>query len=287
MILIYSVVLFLFFKGSSCRDPCIPGSAQRPYIMVPPLEEGKENTVICRVHCPRRAFSHIFIDWTLTSSQGSTEELQSQHKGFDSFKLSFTPRASDHKSNLTCVANFGYGMAETTVTLTVRSSAKILNSSGCAVDGQRRVCVCITQGNPLPVITWHLADSTNYSVTTSESEQTVKSTIIISDMEHNLIKCISNNQLGTDEGDFFNNNKLDWTGILSGTSQGRQEGGTILPWVIAGLSLSLNLALLIKLVIWKQRKRKPKKPCREEDTYATLNRAELDGGYDVISPRQR
>ena len=152
--------------------------------------------------------------------------------------LTFTPSADYHNANITCVANYDSIRAETTVTLTVKCkhpalfvvlhminmvlvsiwacqvspndhncsvypsllsvAPRILNSSQCMVDSRLLVCVCISWGNPLPLITWPLALLTDFSVTSSRNNQTVNSTLVMpaADYQNSSVRCISDNELG-------------------------------------------------------------------------------------------
>ncbi|KAM3614015.1 uncharacterized protein V6R79_008574 [Siganus canaliculatus] len=76
---------------------------------------------------------------------------------------------------------------------------QILNESGCTNPPGILSCVCISEGSPLPVITWpQLQQNANYSVTTTVSKPRVNSTIVLSmkDQRQIQVQCNSENKNG-------------------------------------------------------------------------------------------
>ncbi|CAB1333484.1 unnamed protein product, partial [Coregonus sp. 'balchen'] len=95
---------------------------------------------------------------------------------------------------------------------------KFLNGSVCVVQVEVLSCVCVSQGVPLPVIAWPmLGVYISYSV--SRSAQTVNSTITMSASEYK-----NSNIPGSEKRDV-----------------------AVFLRIIVGLSLSLNVALLVYL----------------------------------------
>lgn len=78
-------------------------------------------------------------------------------------------------------------------------SPRISKKSGCKIQSDIMTCVCISQGVPLPTITWPLLENhTEYLMITTVSDSTVNSTINLSvrDYSHG-VPCASSNSAGT------------------------------------------------------------------------------------------
>lgn len=198
---------------------------------IPPLLEGQKATLLCTA-------PSICSDITPKIYWKGIKDVLSMRGAPSRLILTFTPAADYHNANITCVAKFDSIRAETTVTLTVKCkhpalfvvlhminmvlvsiwackvspnyhncsvcpsllsvAPQILNSSQCMVDSRLLVFVCISWGNPLPLITWPLASLTDFSVTSSRSDQTVNSTVVMptADYHNSSVRCISGNALG-------------------------------------------------------------------------------------------
>ncbi|XP_008274328.1 uncharacterized protein LOC103353234 isoform X2 [Stegastes partitus] len=165
-------------------------------------------------------------------------------------------------------------------------SPKILNSSECRTEGKLLVCTCISQGNPLPPITWPLDTLTDYSVSSFSSIQTVTSTIILpaADYHNATVKCSSSNEVGLSAIEIPVPNGTENLRLDPGVDL-NHEYDAVFPWIIVGVSLSLNLVLLTTLIICirKGRKSSPKELCEEMNTYASLNVADVEQPYGNIS----
>ncbi|XP_059190356.1 uncharacterized protein LOC131972700 [Centropristis striata] len=268
---------------------------QKPYVYVPALEEGRGVRLQCRAD--RLCSSRAQVSWKKTTAGGQSI-LQDVNEDFYNreigryrgmYMLNYIPTADDHNINITCLADYGYTVAETTVTLNVKFSPKILNSSQCMTDGKLVVCVCNSRGNPLAPITWPLASLTDFSVTSSSSILTVSSTITMpaaADYHNTSVKCISSNEMGQAEIDIpLQDNSKNFPTDLYG---GKQTFNTTTPWIIVGVSFSLNLLLLILIIsIYRRDKQTQMKVCEETDTYASLRKADVEQEYSVISPQPR
>ncbi|KAM9351556.1 uncharacterized protein ABDE67_006423 [Symphorus nematophorus] len=157
------------------------------------------------------------------------------------------------------------------------------------VKGNLLVCVCIISGNPLPPITWPLASLTDFSVTSSSSNQTVNSTITTpaADYHNTTFTCISSNELGQAGIEIPIQNYTEDL-KLKFMVDSKPKSDAVLPWIIAAGSLTLNLVLLTSLIIYyKWGKSQQKEPGAEMNTYASLNRADVAPVYSVISPANR
>uniref|UniRef100_A0A3P9BN50 Immunoglobulin domain-containing protein n=1 Tax=Maylandia zebra TaxID=106582 RepID=A0A3P9BN50_9CICH len=88
---------------------------------------------------------------------------------------------------------------------------KIQNGSGCVLQSEGLTCVCISEGFPLPNITWPLLNHhTEYSVITSVSNHTVNSTVSLTVKNHgnSTVECVSNNGNGEVRENLLINNNL-------------------------------------------------------------------------------
>ncbi|XP_026167570.1 sialic acid-binding Ig-like lectin 10 [Mastacembelus armatus] len=264
--------------------------SHKPIVHVPVMTEGRAVNLRCLAHpvCSGRAK----IRWKQTKADGQTKNLKDFFLN-DFFTrngdiLRFSPTTDDHNTNITCVAEYIYGVVETTVNITVKFQPKIVSDTNCMVKGKLLVCVCASRGNPLPPVTWPLASFTDFSVSSSSNMQTVNSTITMpaANYHNTTIKCISSNELGQAEieiplqnytQNLMVNRSWDW----------REKFYAAHPWLTA-VSFSLNL-LLLSLTIWtyKWHKRTQKKPCEEVNTYASLQKSEVEQEYNVLSTKCR
>ncbi|XP_026225955.1 sialic acid-binding Ig-like lectin 14 [Anabas testudineus] len=161
--------------------------SQKPTVTVPPLIEGHQTTLTCIApglcsgsvpeitwtwRKPGENDSHIPGNITEISTETLTAVTQ-RH----SSTLTFNTSAEHHNTEVTCKVNFnGSKTTEETVTLNVISPPKILNGSGCMNQSHVLTCVCISQGVPLPTITWSLLNI-KYSVFNTVSQHTVNSSL--------------------------------------------------------------------------------------------------------------
>ncbi|KAM9852064.1 uncharacterized protein ACBR49_005172 [Aulostomus maculatus] len=180
--------------------------SQKPTVRVPPLTEGQQTTLTCTAPglCSGSPPTITWM-WKPTGDREShlagnvtdlvTEEMSDftqRHVSTLTFKAS---SEHHHHTNVTCVVNFtGNVTTEETVTLTVIWFPKILRRSGCVVQAVALTCECISQGDPLPTITWPLLENlTEYRVITTVANNTVSSTISLSvkDDSDTSVECFS------------------------------------------------------------------------------------------------
>ncbi|XP_034391251.1 uncharacterized protein LOC117732425 [Cyclopterus lumpus] len=287
MTLIYSVILCLFVEAWSIRL-CIKELTKRPIVWTSTMAEGQAGTLTCTTEALCSGSPQVHWEWTKADGQSISLHGDSLlclivdfcYKAINTLKL--TPIAEDHNTDITCVAVYDHAVVKTTVPLTLRFPPKIQNGSQCMVEGKLVVCVCISRGNPLPLIAWPCDSLTNFSVTSWSHIQTVHSTITMLAADHNAIKCISSNELGRIEYEpallnYANNN---WSDGMN------PKPHAALPWIIAGVSLSVNLVLLTTLITCTWGKSQQREPC-DETTYATLNQVDDGQEYSVITRRAR
>ncbi|XP_041650874.1 sialic acid-binding Ig-like lectin 16 [Cheilinus undulatus] len=257
---------------------------ESPRVFIPDLEEGRLDSLLC--FAPRLCSARPKIHWTLTTADGKNTPLSEKYYEWERGRdLHFRPTAHLHNSNITCVVEYDNNLVTTrTATLNVRFAPRILNGSQCVVKGKQLVCVCISRGNPPSPITWPLASLTDFSVTSYSSGLTVDSTISMpaADYHNTSITCISSNRVGQTQREIPIRNQT-----VNFKSDEKQSSSAALIWITA-VSVSLNLVLLISLIvcIHKRGKTSQEKPQEEMNTYASLNRAQVEQDYSVISPKR-
>ncbi|XP_074533335.1 uncharacterized protein LOC141796245 [Halichoeres trimaculatus] len=209
----------------------------------------------------------------------------------DELSVYITPSADDHNvGNVTCVVEYENKIVTVkTITLSVKFAPKFQNGTQCSAEGKLLVCVCISWGNPPSPITWPVASLTDFSISSYSSGLTVNSTLTMkaADTYNTSVKCISSNELGQREIEIKIGNYTE----NSVRANVQQTSNTDQPWKTAvGLSVSLNLALLTCLIFCMNHKRSKssqEKLCEEMNTYASLDKAQVEQEYSVITPNPR
>ncbi|XP_029959522.1 uncharacterized protein LOC115397387 isoform X1 [Salarias fasciatus] len=181
--------------------------SQKPTVESSLLRAGHHATLTCTVlGLSDKPVSSI--DWTWSAAGGNistiegtdnpakTENLTGKAQRHNS-TLTFKATAEHHGTNVTCTVNFGDGStAEENKTLSVSSFSGILNASACQRQSGVLTCVCVSEGFPLPTITWpQLEKRTDYSVLTTVSNNTVNNTVTVSEKtnSHATFQCVSSN----------------------------------------------------------------------------------------------
>ncbi|XP_008409241.1 sialic acid-binding Ig-like lectin 6 [Poecilia reticulata] len=272
-----------------------------PTVVFRPMVEGQRTQLTCLAPMP--CSGEVFLFWKWTNADGQSRRKDNNFDDYDymRWQMRFGPRrrqnnkfilvyptADDHNTNITCTATYGHGVAETTVTLTVKFSPRILNSSHCTVKGELLVCVCTSWGNPLSPVVWPLETLTDHSVTSFSDAQRVSSTLTMPAAKyHNAtVKCMSRNELGQAESEIPIQNSTEPARVNS-FPESSEGCHSALPW-LTGVCFALNLVFVAVFICIYQRSRKQQKESREEaDTYATLRKADMEEAYSTISPQNR
>ncbi|XP_041728579.1 sialic acid-binding Ig-like lectin 10 [Coregonus clupeaformis] len=276
---------------------------QKPSVLTPPLTEGEPATLTCTapVICSGTPPN---ITWTWRGTGDNNIELRDsttiqKREDLTSVTtshfstLTFTPSAEHHKMMVTCQVTQKKFHIEETVTLNVTYHPVIpviLPGSGCVDQAEVMTCVCVSQGVPLPLIEWPLLElnTEKYSLTTSVFGSSVNSTISLPVRNHTnntTVECVSRNTVGVVRGK------------LQETQEGRKQrdlsegcGNAVLPWTIAGVSLSVTVAILIYLSsnAYIRMQGMNGKPKEEESTYISLDKKDMSQEeYEVIARRPR
>ncbi|XP_054902995.1 sialic acid-binding Ig-like lectin 8 isoform X2 [Poeciliopsis prolifica] len=181
-------VTFLSKTSLSVKD-----LSQRPSLKIPPLTEGQQATLTCtapglcsgsppNITWMWRGKGEMEANVTGNMTASFKTENLTAVSHMHSSILTFNSSAKLHNTNVTCKVSFISGITtEETVTLKVNWFSKILKSSGCVHQSALLTCVCISEGFPLPTITWPLLKvHKEYSVIKTVSNHRVNSTVTIS-----------------------------------------------------------------------------------------------------------
>ncbi|XP_042168178.1 sialic acid-binding Ig-like lectin 11 isoform X1 [Oncorhynchus tshawytscha] len=221
------------------------------------------------------------ITW---SKNGTSTPLQNYT---ENATLTISNVTRQHAGDYVCtVQHLNRTMTASTV-VTVMYLPVILPGSGCVDQAEVMTCLCVSQGVPSPLIVWPLLElnTERCSPTTSVLGSSVNSTISLPVGNHNntTVECVSRNVVGVVR------EKLQ---VTQNKSQEKQRGcgNAVLPWTIAGMSLSVTVALLIYLSTnaYIRMQGKNVKPKEEESTYISLDKKYTSQEeYEVIARRPR
>ncbi|XP_070823058.1 myelin-associated glycoprotein-like [Chaetodon trifascialis] len=163
------------------------------------VKQGDTLNVTCNID----GFPLSLVMWTKVPSskdlQNRTETDLQNNTG--TATLVITNVTADQTGQYICTGKH----LNTTVTVcpnvTVTPHPKILNSSGCITQSEVLTCVCTSQSQwfPLPAIRWPLLENhTEYSVTTTVSNRTVNSTMMLTvkDQSITVVECVSSSENG-------------------------------------------------------------------------------------------
>ncbi|XP_026225929.1 sialic acid-binding Ig-like lectin 14 [Anabas testudineus] len=177
--------------------------SQTPTVVIHPLTEGQHITLTCTAPglCSgsvpnitwmwrKQGESHI----TGNSIGLRTENLTAIRQRHSS-TLTFDGSVTQSGTKVTCKVTFT-GNINTEESLSVAIFPKILKSSACVIQSEILTCVCVSEGFPIPTITWPLVkDHNKYSVTSTVSNHTVHNTITLTVKHHTstVAECVSSN----------------------------------------------------------------------------------------------
>ncbi|KAJ7985357.1 hypothetical protein DPEC_G00351230 [Dallia pectoralis] len=162
---------------------------QKTTFLTPALKEGEPVTLTCtapefgsgsqpNITWKWNRTADNITEFTVTTTIQDDKNLTSVTTTHLS-TLTFTPSAEYHGTNVTCIVTFnGTIKIEETVFLNVTLRPVVLYISGCEVQAEVMTCVCICQGEPMPLINWPiLKNIPEYNHTTVVSGSLVTSNI--------------------------------------------------------------------------------------------------------------
>ncbi|XP_076745722.1 basement membrane-specific heparan sulfate proteoglycan core protein-like [Maylandia zebra] len=160
---------------------------------------------VLNLTCSAESFPPSVIVWSKLSSNTKL------HNDTGSATLVIHNVTSEHSGQYICTVKHLDTAVPSYVDVTVTWHTKIQNGSGCVLQSEGLICVCISEGFPLPNITWPLLNHhTEYSVITSVSNHTVNSTVSLTVKNHgnSTVECVSNNGNGEVRENLLINNNL-------------------------------------------------------------------------------
>ncbi|XP_026227859.1 sialic acid-binding Ig-like lectin 14 isoform X2 [Anabas testudineus] len=171
--------------------------------------------------CSVDSFPASSLTWTksgFNESLNKNDESEPLTQGGQAFLIIHNMTA-DHSGQYICTAKHQIQTLTKHTDVTVTSSPKILNGSGCMNQSQVLTCVCISQGVPLPTITWPLLKNlTEYSVCITVSNHRMSSSITVplTTYHRTTIECVSSNEHGETKENLIilpytpTNNAMKW-----------------------------------------------------------------------------
>ncbi|XP_039886434.1 basement membrane-specific heparan sulfate proteoglycan core protein-like isoform X2 [Simochromis diagramma] len=160
---------------------------------------------VLNLTCSAESFPPSVIVWSKLSSNTKL------HNDTGSATLVIHNVTSEHSGQYICTVKHLDTAVTSYIDVTVTWHTKIQNGSGCVLQSEGLTCVCISEGFPLPNITWPLlTHHTEYSVITSVSNHTVNSTVSLTVKNHgdSTVECVSNNGNGEVRENLLINNNL-------------------------------------------------------------------------------
>ncbi|XP_068592560.1 sialic acid-binding Ig-like lectin 14 [Cebidichthys violaceus] len=184
---------------------------------------------------------------------------------------------AEYSGQYICTAEHQITTLTTPAEVNVKFLPKFLSSPPCEVQSEVLTCVCISEGFPLPTITWPMLETpSEYSVITNQSSHTVISfTVSVKRRNYTTVECVSSNEIGKA--------KKNLTVRINDLKQDDQGPSAELPWIIvAVVSLIVNVICIVLLMFcWNTRKKV--KPNQEDITYISLRKTDQSPEYDVIA----
>ncbi|XP_028428478.1 sialic acid-binding Ig-like lectin 10 [Perca flavescens] len=161
------------------------------------VKEGDALNLTCSVE----SFPPSHITWTVLGSNTNLHIGPDTHlqNNTGSATLVIPNVTAEHSGQYICTAQHLNTTVATFADVTVTWFSTVLKNSGCKVQSEVLTCECISEGFPLPTITWPLLKNhAEYSVITTVSHHTVNSTVTLTVKDHSntSVECVSSNQNG-------------------------------------------------------------------------------------------
>ncbi|XP_028281126.1 sialic acid-binding Ig-like lectin 14 [Parambassis ranga] len=283
------------FTFTSKAAVTVKGLSQKPTVVIPPLTAGQQTTLTCTAPGLCSGSAPKFT-W---SWRGKTTAYKSEETQRHTSALTFNPLAEHHSTSVTCKVSFrGDITTEETQTVNV-SYIRKPQITGCTSvnEGDVLSLTCSAESFPPSVIMW-----TKLSSNTTLHNGTGSATLVIPNVtaEHSgQYICTANHLITTltERVTVTVTCKVSFTWItemqtgsvcelqsdvLTCWYAGPQRG--VLPWIVAGVSLTVNVLCIICIwSLWNTRKKV--KPNQEDRVYMSIQKAETSE-YEVITPYQ-
>ncbi|XP_063340963.1 sialic acid-binding Ig-like lectin 14 [Pelmatolapia mariae] len=263
----------------------VEGLSQKPRVKIPTLKEGQQATLTC-VAPGLCSGSVPEITWTWRGARGTDSYITGNITSFRTKNLTaFTQRhistltfnssAEHHNTNVTCKIRFtGEKTTEGGSTLKVNYVKEVNVTWGTNVkEGETLNLTCSVESFPPSLIMWSKLGS---DITLHNDTGSATLSIINATTEHSgQYVCTAKHM----------NNTLQENINITVTSARVKHCGsysTVLPWIVAGVSLTLN-AFCITYIWFLWNSRKKVNIHQEERTYMSLQKADVSPDYDVIA----
>ncbi|KAA8591823.1 hypothetical protein FQN60_017197 [Etheostoma spectabile] len=161
------------------------------------VKEGDALNLTCSVE----SFPLSHITWTVLGSNTNLHIERDTHlqNNTGSATLVIPNVTAEHSGQYICTAQHLNTTVATNADVTVTWFSTVGKNSGCEVQSEVLTCVCISEGFPLPTITWPLLKNhAEYSVITTVSHHTVNSTVTLTVKDHinTNVECVSSSHNG-------------------------------------------------------------------------------------------
>ncbi|XP_030014676.1 sialic acid-binding Ig-like lectin 5 isoform X3 [Sphaeramia orbicularis] len=223
--------------------------------------------------CSFDSFPPSVIIWAKLGPSGTKTNLQIDT---GSATLVIHDMTADDSGQYVCTRQYQGKTSTAYVNVTVFLLPEILKSSGCVSWSEVLTCVCVSEGLPLPTITWPLLDKhTEYSGTYTVSKYTINRTITVKvkELSSTDVQCVSTNEYGEAVENLI---------IRTSEKSFAQENGgfSAILLTVTVVSLIVNILLIVCLIfLWNSRKKL--KQNQEDQTYLTLSKRDISP--DVVA----
>ncbi|XP_030014675.1 sialic acid-binding Ig-like lectin 10 isoform X2 [Sphaeramia orbicularis] len=228
---------------------------------------------VLNLTCSFDSFPPSVIIWAKLGPSGTNTNLQNDT---GSATLVIHDMTADDSGQYMCTGQYQGKTSTAYVDITVFLLPEILKSSGCVSWSEVLTCVCVSEGLPLPTITWPLLDKhTEYSGTYTVSKYTINRTITVKvkELSSTDVQCVSTNEYGEAVENLI---------IRTSEKSFAQENGgfSAILLTVTVVSLIVNILLIVCLIfLWNSRKKL--KQNQEDQTYLTLSKRDISP--DVVA----
>uniref|UniRef100_A0A673A4B6 Sialic acid-binding Ig-like lectin 13 n=1 Tax=Sphaeramia orbicularis TaxID=375764 RepID=A0A673A4B6_9TELE len=228
---------------------------------------------VLNLTCSFDSFPPSVIIWAKLGPSGTNTNLQNDT---GSATLVIHDMTADDSGQYMCTGQYQGKTSTAYVDITVFLLPEIQKSSGCVSRSEVLTCVCVSEGLPLPTITWPLLDKhTEYSGTYTVSKYTINRTITVKvkELSSTDVQCVSTNEYGEAVENLI---------IRTSEKSFAQENGgfSAILLTVTVVSLIVNILLIVCLIfLWNSRKKL--KQNQEDQTYLTLSKRDISP--DVVA----
>ncbi|XP_037310657.2 myelin-associated glycoprotein-like [Pungitius pungitius] len=251
------------------RSPVITGSTTA-------LEGGALNLT-----CAVESFPPSRVTW---AASGTTRrrglDTDRQNGTGSAASLVIPDVAAEDSGRYTCTAEHPDGTVTAYADVTVTWPPRFSNSSRCDVRSEVVTCVCVSEGLPLPSISWPLLKNhSEYSVVTTVSGHAVNSTATLTLRDHvgTSVQCVSSNDHGEAREDLrVQQTTWDTEELSSGP----------VPWlqVVVAFFTGVLLSAALCCLVTRCRRKKQKISSNQDETHemVTSHEAPLMNGARAV-----